>query len=76
MRDEPMPPTKKKPETVCEDGVLTLDEAAAFLKCSRRSITDYIACGKLGYTTVGRTRKIPRKALVEYLDSGFVPARK
>jgi excisionase family DNA binding protein len=47
------------------DGVDTPKTAAAFLKISVAQVYRLMEMGALPYTKIGRSRRIPRRALVE-----------
>ena len=48
-----------------EDGLVTVSEAAAFLRLSRSTVYELMNQGILAYAKIGRSRRIPRRALVE-----------
>ena len=48
-----------------EDGLVTVPEAAAFLRLSRSTVYELMNQGVLAYAKIGRSRRIPRRALVE-----------
>ena len=47
-----------------EDGLVKVSEAAAFLRLSKSTIYELMNNGTLAYTKIGRSRRIPRRALV------------
>ena len=47
--------------------LFTVDEAGAALHLSRQSIYDLINSGELRSFTIGRSRRIPRAALDEFI---------
>jgi len=47
-------------------GLLTVEAAAQFLSISRTSLYAAMARGELPWCQLGRSRRIPRRALVEY----------
>jgi excisionase family DNA binding protein len=51
-------------EALMSDGLLTVPEAVAFLRLSRSTIYALMDAGELVYVRIGRTRRIPRRALV------------
>ena len=61
----------QKRDTVRE-GVLTLNEAAAELRASRRTVYRLIETGKLRPTRVGKRLRITRSSIVSYLAAGLV----
>lgn len=54
---------------VCDDGMLTVREAAAFSRVSRAELWRRMDRGELAWSKPGRFRLIPRRALVEWLNS-------
>ena len=54
-----------------EDGLMTVAEAARFLKLSRSSVYKLMDEGQLQYTKLGRCRRVPRRALVELAARGL-----
>ena len=47
------------------DGLLTVREAARFLRLSRSNLYALMERGELAFVKLGRSRRIPRRALVE-----------
>ena len=47
------------------DGLLTVAEAAAFLRLSRATLYQIMDRGELPFVKLGRSRRIPKRALVE-----------
>ena len=47
------------------DGLMTVSEAAGFLHLSRSSVYQLMDRGELPFVKLGRSRRIPRRALVE-----------
>lgn len=54
------------------DGLMTVDEAAGFLRLSRPTIYGLMDAGKLGYVKIGRRRRIPKRALVELAKQNWI----
>lgn len=52
-------------ETLVGDGLMTLSEAIAFLRLSRSTLYALMDGGDLAYVRIGRTRRIPKRALVD-----------
>ncbi len=53
-----------------EDGLLTVAQAADFLQISRSSV--YMAMDRgLPFVKLGRSRRIPRRALIEFAARGL-----
>ena len=48
-----------------EDGLLTVQQAATFLQISRSNLYALMERGELAFVKIGRSRRIPRRALVE-----------
>lgn len=49
-------------------GLLKPEEAAAELRIGRTRVYGLISTGELGSVKIGRSRRIPRAALAEYID--------
>jgi excisionase family DNA binding protein len=47
------------------DGLARIAEAVTFLGLSRSKLYELMDCGDLPYVRLGRSRRIPRRALVE-----------
>jgi len=47
------------------DGLLTVRECAEFLHLSRSTIYEFMDAGALCYVKLGRSRRIPRRAVIE-----------
>ena len=47
------------------DGLLTVRETAAFLHLSRSKIYELMDAGELCFAKLGRSRRIPRRAVIE-----------
>ncbi len=54
------------------DGMLTVDAAAKFLSLSRTTIYDMMESGDLPYVKFGRSRRVPRRALIEAAAGALV----
>ena len=54
----------KRAELVA-DGLMTVKECAEFLHLSRSSVYELMNSGDLCYAKLGRSRRIPRRAVVE-----------
>ena len=61
------------------DGLLTVRECAEFLHLSRPKIYELMDAGELCYLKLGRSRRIPRRAVIELaareLRSGWLLPR-
>lgn len=53
------------------DGLLTIREAAAFLCVSRSTLYGRMDAGELAFVKLGRSRRIPRRALIDLAASGL-----
>ena len=53
------------PIDLVSDGLLTVEEAAEFPRLSRTSLYSLMDHGELAFVKLGRSRRIPRRALVE-----------
>lgn len=60
-----MPELATKSEALVEDGLMTVAEAGRFLSLSRASIYNLMDRGELPFAKLGRSRRIPRRAVVE-----------
>ena len=58
-------------QALVADGLLTVKEAAAFLRLSRSSLYAMMDRGELPYAKLGRSRRIPRRGLVELAARGL-----
>ena len=53
------------------DGLLTTPEAQAIGKCSRSALYKAMEQGMLPYVKLGRSRRIPRRAFLEFMAAGL-----
>lgn len=53
------------------DGLMTVKEAAAFLRLGRSTLYGLMDTGDLAYCRLGRARRIPRRAVVELAKAGL-----
>ena len=53
------------------DGLLTVQECAEFLHLSRSKIYEMMDAGELCFTKLGRSRRIPRRAVIELAARGL-----
>ncbi len=60
-----------KPNTIFDEGLLTVREAAQMLTVTKATVYNLMSAGKIPSTRVGRLRRIPRRALLEYLTDGL-----
>jgi excisionase family DNA binding protein len=59
-------------EGVLCDGLMTVMEAAEYLRVGRTTIYMLMEKGDLPYTKIGNSRRLPRRTLVEYAASRLV----
>jgi excisionase family DNA binding protein len=69
-----MPPSHHQPKNLLLDGLRTVDEAKEFLRLSRATLYSLMARGDLPFTTIGRRRLIPHRALIELAARKLVGA--
>ncbi len=53
------------------DGLVTVQEAAQFLSISRSKLYELMDNGELTFVKLGRSRRIPRRTLVDLAASGL-----
>ena len=53
------------------DGLLTVKEAAEFLRLSRSSVYALMDHGELAFVKLGRSRRIPRRAVIDLAARGL-----
>ena len=58
--------TEPVTEPIVADGLLTIKEAGAFLKVSRATIYTLMDSGDLPFVKIGRARRIPKRAVIEF----------
>jgi excisionase family DNA binding protein len=51
-----------------DDDLLTLDEVAAWFKCTKRTVVQLVTAGKLRSTKVGWLRRVKRSWANDYLE--------
>ena len=56
------------------DGLMRVAEVAEFLGLSRAAVYQLMGRGELPFTKIGRSRRVPRRALVEFAASRTVGA--
>lgn len=54
------------------DGLMTVKEAAEFLRLGKSTIYELMDQGKLGYARLGRARRIPRRAVIDMAKAAYV----
>jgi excisionase family DNA binding protein len=58
-----------------EDGLLTVKQAAAFLNISVAKLYALMGRGELQFVKLGRSRRVPRRALIELAAANIVGRR-
>ncbi len=53
--------------------VLIVEDVARVLRCGRNAIYELVASGSLRSAKIGRSIRIPKTALIEFLDNGSDP---
>jgi excisionase family DNA binding protein len=61
-------------EQLVADGLLGIEDARKFLSCSRSTLYGLMDSGKIKFLKVGRNRRIPRRALLEFASAQLVGA--
>jgi len=54
------------------DGVMTIDDACKFLSVSRDYLYRLMKSGQLPWVSLGKYRRIPRRAVMQLLADGLV----
>jgi len=65
-------PEKIPVEQLLDDGLVTVRQAAQFLGLSIASIYSLMARGELIYAKFGKSRRIPKRALIELAKKNIV----
>ncbi len=60
-----------KGEDLVAEGLLTIVETAAFLSISRSKLYELMDSGELAFVKLGRSRRVPRRAVVELAARGL-----
>ena len=55
-----------KDEKLVADGLVSIDEAMTFLSVGRSTLYELMERGLLSYAKIGRCRRIPKKALIDF----------
>lgn len=61
--------TETQTGSLISEGLVNITEATAFLRLSRSAVYALMEKGELPYVTLGRTRRIPRRALEQLAAS-------
>lgn len=51
---------------IVQDGMLTVEKACEWLGLSRAKVYQLMERGQLPYVKIGRARRIPKRALIEF----------
>ena len=65
MSIKPKPDADETAADMVEDGLMTVMEAAAFLRLSRSKLYGLMDAGELRYVKLGRSRRVPRRCVIE-----------
>ena len=60
-----------KGEDLVAEGLLTIVETAEFLSISRSKLYELMDTGELQFVKLGRSRRVPRRAVVELAARGL-----
>lgn len=65
--------TQPNSETIAlfDDGLITVSEASKFLGLSRSQLYSIMESGHLVYVKLGRSRRIPKRALVDLAQANL-----
>jgi excisionase family DNA binding protein len=66
--------TDRTPDLM-DDGFVTVAQAAEYLNLSRATVYALMDSGELAYAKFGRSRRIPRRALMDYAGRSLVKPR-
>jgi excisionase family DNA binding protein len=55
-----------------QDGLISVAQAARFLSVSRSTMYKLMDSGNIRYLKVGRARRVPRKALIDFVAGNMV----
>ena len=66
---------KKRADQLVEGGMVNVKEAARFLQISLAGIYALMGRGELEYAKIGRSRRIPKNALIELAARNLVQRR-
>ena len=58
-------------DEVLADGLLTVQDAAAFLSVGIRTLYDAMERGELPYCKIGRARRIPKRGLLAFAGANL-----
>ena len=74
-RDETVPPVPARPDSNLTDvRFLTVAEVAALMRVSKMTVYRLVHSGELAAVRVGRSFRVPEKAVHEYLREAFIEA--
>jgi excisionase family DNA binding protein len=61
-----------EPEQLCADGLFTVAQATQFLGLSKTMLYQLMERGRLPYVRIGRSRRIPKRVLVQLAAAHLV----
>jgi excisionase family DNA binding protein len=64
--------TSMSETSIFDQGNLTVRQASTFSGLGRSTLYGYMDAGRLLYVKVGAARRIPRRALIEFLEKHLV----
>ena len=74
-RDETGPPAAARPDpSLAEVRFLTVAEVAALMRVSKMTVYRLVHSGELTAVRVGRSFRVPEKAVHDYLRDAFIEA--
>ena len=65
---------QEEPASVAGEGFVAVSEAGEFLGLSRAKMYQLMDAGELAFAKFGKSRRIPRRALVAYAERCMVSA--
>ena len=63
--------TGSEQQALVADGLMTIKEAAEFLRLSRSSVYALMDHGELAFVKLGRSRRIPKRGVIELAARGL-----
>jgi len=74
-RDDSVPPVPGRPDpSLAEVRFLTVAEVAALMRVSKMTVYRLVHSGELTAVRVGRSFRVPEKAVHDYLRDAFIEA--
>jgi len=65
----------EKAQEVVEDGLMSVKQAASFLGLSVATVYSLMGRGELPFCKIGKSRRVPRRALVELAAAHLIDRR-